>query len=212
MKRFFFMILIMLTSINVYSQIEKWSIDYLDNEYTPYFMCYNWGDGHEAHGVYGETIEDKIYMSFDMKQTSECVDACSAVFAKWNWSSSFYLVILDYGNYMHGVQYLLTIDSNGKVIDNLMVFVSNNDYHISPMQSKIQVDKSIIVRQAVITSLIDNTLMCGGYIPKEFYMQYVDKTYTISSEGKFILKNTTEHAIEKKTWKDFEGLNIIMDE
>lgn len=24
------------------------------------------GDGHEAHGVYGETIEDKIYMSLDM--------------------------------------------------------------------------------------------------------------------------------------------------
>lgn len=43
-------------------------------------------------------------------------------------------------------------------------------------------------------------------------MRYVDKIYTISNEGKFVLKNTTKHAIEKKTWKDFEGLNIIMDE
>lgn len=210
MKRTITILLSLIITGLVYAQKSEWYINELYTETIPYIA----GEEGEYtyYGIHGCEIEGKIYNSFDLSQSETGMECTFEAYAKWNISNSFQLVALNYGNYSKGIEYLVCLNSNGEVIDKLLTAVCNYGYEISPMSYKIQADKSIVVRQAVISSIIDKTPMCGGFTPKEFYMQYVDKTYTISSEGKFVLKNTTEHAIEKKTWKDFEGLNIIMDE
>lgn len=195
--------------VNAMGQIEDYMISSARESSLPFYgrLC-------ESElsfvGINNPGLEETVYMSFDLSSSCE-IDDAFAIYAYWQIRGNK-LVAIHHGDYQIGNDYLVITDQNGKVLDSIIAMVSCDEYYVHPMQYKIQVDNSIVVRQAVITSVIDETLMHNGYTPKEFCTQYVDKMYTISNEGKFVLKNTTEHAIEKKTWKDFEGLNIIMDE
>lgn len=116
-------------------------------------------------------------------------------------------------NDIYRLEYLINVNSEGNIIDSILVRICNDEYGVEPMQYKIEANKRIIVRQAEITSIVNAKLEDINYTPSLFNMRFIDKTYTIDSIGKFVLKDTIRYAIEKKQYSfiNVRDLNIIKE-